>query len=651
MADEGPAFQPEVEKMIGRPTGGGWERSVFDSLPEEIAIIARSGVILAVNEAWRRFASTSGTNPESVGPGTNYLEICGNTSGQDAAVAQEVSEGIRKVLDAETPLYQREYPCHGPEREAWFQLRVAPLSAGDGVRGAVISHAEITEQKRAMDRLSQQAALLDKATDAIVVRTLDHRVTFWNSSAERLYGWSSDEAIGESVRDLVFGSSAEFDAAVGQLMAEGHWSGELPARDRQSRELIVDVRWTLVRNEDGEPDSVLATNTDITSRKKLEQQFLRAQRMESLGRLAGGIAHDLNNVLAPIVMGLDLLKSSEADSDKIELIEMMKANSERGSEMIKQVLGFARGVEGKRVEVEVLQALEDVRGILVETFPKNISVSVDVSEQLWSISADPTQLHQVLMNTSINARDAMPDGGILRFSAANLMIDEHFSAQDPEASPGPYVRIQIEDTGDGMTQEVLDQIFEPFFTTKAFGQGTGLGMSTSLAIVRSHGGFIRVYSEPGRGTTLRVYLPVGDAAASYGTESSAEAIRLLRGNGETILVVDDEPSIRHTTRLTLEAFGYRALEAHDGPDAVATYARSMSTIAVVLMDMMMPAMDGRQTAQVILRLNPHAKIIATSGMETNAGIAGITQFLAKPFTAETLLTAISASLAESRDGT
>jgi PAS domain S-box-containing protein len=388
------------------------------------------------------------------------------------------------------------------------------------------------------------------------------------------------------------------------------------------------------------PDEGVCFAFDLTERKKLEQQFLRAQRMESIGTLAGGIAHDLNNVLAPITMSIDLLKMKFTDKSSQDLLATLSSSAQRGAEMVRQVLSFARGVEGRKMEVQVKHLLKDIEKIAHDTFPKNIQVRSIIPNELWTILGDPTQLHQVLLNLCVNARDAMPNGGTLTISAEDVHLDEHYAGLNPDAHAGTYCVLQIMDSGIGMPPDIIDKIFDPFFTTKEIGKGTGLGLSTSLAIVKSHGGFFRVYSELGKGTTFKAYFPAKtEPSAETGAEIVAE---LPRGNGELVLIVDDEVNVRQITRQTLEAFGYRVLVASDGAEAVATVARQGAEIAVVLTDMMMPVMDGPATIQVLLRLNPNLPIIAASGLSadgrvTQAASLGVKHFLSKPYSADALL--------------
>jgi len=388
---------------------------------------------------------------------------------------------------------------------------------------------------------------------------------------------------------------------------------------------------------------------DITERRRLEQQFLRSQRMESIGTLAGGIAHDLNNTLTPILLSIDLMRLDLSEAERQSTLDAIEASAQRGADMVRQVLTFARGVEGRRTKVEPALLLGDIARMITDTFPRGIVLATRVADALPSMQGDPTQLHQVLLNLAVNARDAMPAGGRLTLSAESVSIDEASAHISGDTRPGPYVVFGIEDSGTGIPRDVIEQIFDPFFTTKETGHGTGLGLSTSLAIVKSHGGFLRVYSEPGNGTTFRVYIPVAGLETSEPYPESTQPPP--RGNDELILVVDDEASIRQMARQTLEAFGYRALLASDGADAVAQYAARPQEIACVLTDMMMPVMDGVTTIRVLRRMNPQLRIVAASGLAANGSVAktseaGVRHFLPKPYTAYALLVTLRSALDE-----
>ncbi len=385
---------------------------------------------------------------------------------------------------------------------------------------------------------------------------------------------------------------------------------------------------------------------DITEKKRLESQFLRAQRMESIGTLASGIAHDLNNVLTPILTSTQLmLMKSDPDSKQQQLLETIQNSARRGAALIKQVLSFARGVEGKRITLQVQHLITEIRQIAQETFPKSIEMKLDLPTNLWLVSGDATQLHQVLMNLCVNARDAMPNGGTLSLSAKNLHIDPPYTRMNLDAKVGAYIVISVTDTGAGISPEILDRIFEPFFTTKDFGKGTGLGLSTVLGIIKSHGGFIEVNSALNQGTQFNLYLPAIQGMETAATPES-EAIE---GQGELILVVDDEAKIRQVDQAALEAYNYQVITASDGIEAIALYAQHKQEIQLVVMDLMMPSMDGAMAIRTLRKINPQIKTVVTSGLVTDP--VTLTQigsplqtFLAKPYTAKELVSTISRAL-------
>ena len=527
--------------------------------------------------------------------------------------------------------------------DRWVEVRAYPTH--DGIAAYF---RDTTERRRREDQLRMQAALINRTQDAILVSDLELRVGFWNDSAERLSGWPRSEALGQRFTELLQHDADDIQAAIEYTLKRGHWSGELTQVARDGKRIIIDSRWMLLKSEDGTPESILVINSDVTERKKLEQQYLRAQRMESIGTLAGGIAHDLNNVLAPIIMSIDYLRliTNEEAQDTLDLIGN---SAKRGAEMVGQVLSFARGVDSARVDVQLKHISLDNQRLITETFTKTIKISVDMEPDLALLKGDPTQLHQVLLNLCVNARDALPDGGSLTIKASNITFDSHYAAMNIEAREGPYLFIEVEDNGVGIPRNIIDKIFDPFFTTKEVGKGTGLGLATSLAIVKSHGGFIRAYSDAGIGTRMRIYIPAHRSGVNPFMDLSETT--LPRGVGEMVLVVDDEASIRQITRQTLEAFGYRVMLATDGSEAVSIYAQRMHEIDVVLTDMMMPVMDGVATVMVLRRLNPNVRIIAASGITANGRVArafdaGIRHFLPKPYTAETLLKALRQILAE-----
>lgn len=507
-------------------------------------------------------------------------------------------------------------------------------------------------RQKADARIREQASLIDKASDAILVRDLDHTITFWNKSAERLYGWTAEEAIGRSVVDLLYVEKSGFFKAHEQTLLSGEWAGELSQIDKSGRELIIEGRWSLVTDDCGRPQSVLAINTDISEYRRLERQFIRAQRMESIGTLAGGIAHDLNNILTPISVAVDLLKMREPEESSREVLEMIASSAKRGANMVGRVLSFARGEEGRHVRLRPQMIISEIESILRDTFPRNIEFEIKVDRDLWSIDGDPTQIHQVLLNLCVNASDAITGGGKISIGAENVHLSASFAAANLEATEGPYVCIRVQDTGEGVPTDAMERIFDPFFTTKTVGKGSGLGLPTSLAIVKSHGGFIRITSKPGVGTRARVYFPAHPEMDDKEPPAPI-SVELPRGAGETILVVDDETAILQIACHTLEDFGYRTLAETNGSEALVLYTERKSEIDVVFADLKMPVMDGSEMIERILEINPAAKIIVTSGISPNpddaqSAIDSVSQFLPKPYTAETLLQCVRKTLGDDK---
>ncbi len=557
------------------------------------------------------------------------------------------------------PIFQGElwgllvaHQCSSPRQ--WQQLEIDLLKQLETQVAIAIQQStlfeqvqtELAERKQAEQRISEQAALLNVATDAIFVLDLENQILFWNKGAEHLYGWQVKEALGQLVNELL---SKEMKPSLADaqkaVVSEGEWSGELSQVQKSGQEIIVLSRWTLVRDESGQPKSILVVNTDITQKKQLEAQFLRAQRLESIGTLASGIAHDLNNVLGPVMMIAELLQLKIPDKQSQQLLAELKNSAKRGANLVKQVLSFARGIESQRTQVQLRHLLLEIQQIIARTFPKSIKVYTDVSPTLWTVYADATQLHQVLMNLVVNARDAMPDGGTLSICAENLFIDENYARMNLEATVGPYSVITVSDTGTGMLPEILERIFEPFFTTKEVGKGTGLGLSTVIGIIKSHGGFVLVSSEIGQGSQFKVYLP----AVEDTQIQQAEDLELLAGHGEWILVVDDEALIREITKITLEKHNYKVLIANDGIEAIALYAQHKHEINTVLLDMIMPEMDGLTTIRTLQKINSHVKIIAVSGLASSEKVAaamgiGVKTFLPKPYTTQELLKTINGVL-------
>jgi PAS domain S-box-containing protein len=513
---------------------------------------------------------------------------------------------------------------------------------------------EIKERRRMEEQVRERAALLDKARDAIMVRKLDATVLYWNRSAERLYGYDQSEALGRNAAELLGENGDDHAAeALRNTLANGEWLGELRHRNRAGVELVVESRWTLVSDDCGQPRSVLVVNTDMTERRLIEAQFLRAQRLESIGALASGIAHDLNNVFTPLLMSAQILQEESRTPGSRQIADIVLASARRGADMVKQVLLFARGTDGEHLPFPFGHLVREVERFLHETLPPSIRMHANLEPGLWDIHGDAAQIHQILMNLCVNARDAMPDGGELRITASNFTVDKTFAHRCQSARPGDYLHITVSDTGVGMSAEARQRIFEPFFTTKEPGVGTGLGLSTVQTIVDNHHGFMDVKSGVGVGTQFHIYLPAFEE--EIGQAKGTPPV-VPRGNGELVLVVDDEHAVREINKATLEAFGYRALTADDGVEALSRYVVHRGEIALVVTDMLMPIMDGRATIRALRKLDARVPILAVGATEPDNNYRQFLTdenigYLRKPCTKEQFLIAIHEQVVAATEAT
>jgi PAS domain S-box-containing protein len=626
-------------------------RRSFHEAATGMSVTALDGRFLEANAA---FCRTVGYNEEEL-RARDFTSITHpDDRDENARLLAELVDGRRQSF-----VFEKRY-LHQQGSTVWARISVSADRDADGRPMRIIGVMEdITAERRARQQLresEERFRLLSKATnDAIWDWDLVTDLIWWNDGFTTLFGFTRDEIeptivswTGRIHPEDLQGVTAAVDRAIAR--GDASWSGEYRFRRKDGSYAYVLDRGYILREPDGRAVRMIGGMTDLTERRQLEQQYLRAQRLESIGTLAGGIAHDLNNVLAPVLMSIGLLQMDERDPERREILSTIEQSAKRGAEMVRQVLSFARGLEGRRIEIHLSHLLRDVMRITNDTFPKNIRVEAQMAPDLWPLLADPTQLHQVLLNLCVNARDAMPNGGRLTIRATNMRVDEHYAAMNIEARVGPHLQIDVEDTGAGIAAEHLDKVFDPFFTTKDLGKGTGLGLSTSLAIVKSHGGFIRVTTEPGQGSCFRVFLPAQAAGTAVDSAVAADAA-LPRGHGETVLVVDDEAAVRQITKQTLESFGYDVVVAADGSEAVSIYVQNQDRIALVLTDMMMPIMDGPATIRVLRRLNPGVRVIGASGVAVGDGPApvpdtGIRHFLPKPYTADTLLTMVRQALDE-----
>ena len=416
------------------------------------------------------------------------------------------------------------------------------------------------------------------------------------------------------------------------------------------------IRWVRdqafpVRDEHGRIVRIVGTAEDVTERKKLEEQFLHAQRLEAIGTLASGVAHDLNNILAPLFMVGPLLRAKLTDEHDAEMLTIIENSAQRGSNVIRQLLTFSRGIAGERGLLQARHLAKEMVSIMNETFPRQIGIAQEIYSDLWPIVGDATQLHQVLMNLCVNARDAMPDGGRITLKGRNAELTEQDLRLHPTLKPGRYVILSVIDSGPGIPPEICARIFDPFFTTKAVGKGTGLGLSTVLGIVKSHGGFITLDTELGRGAAFHIHLPSAELIELVPTVPVVPS--LPSGRGELILVVDDELAVRVATQQVLERNGYRVLTAADGREGLGVFLVHREHVRAVVTDLMMPEMSGVALVRALRDLSHGLAILAATGLQEAEDIAalsalGVNEVLPKPYAPFELLDALEREFSRTR---
>ena len=491
----------------------------------------------------------------------------------------------------------------------------------------------------------QERLMLAKKAGKIGIFEWDIRADkmIWSDELETLYGVSAQDFDGhcDSWLNMLCEESRtkvkkELLRAVS--LGKGLDTEFKVAHPKGARWLVV--KSALFNGDDGKPNRMLGIHMDITDKKQLEAQFLQAQRLESLGALASGIAHDLNNILTPILGVGHLLPMMMPDMSEqaAQMVETLNCSAQRGIKLVRQIVSFARHSSGFRQTISVAELLNEIERIIAQTLSCSLGIKLIAPSDLWLVEGDDTQLHQVFMNLCVNARDAMPEGGTLILEAKNLLIDGLYQQMHPGIALGPHVVVSVTDTGIGMSSETLQRIFDPFFTTKPPSQGTGLGLAAVMGIVKSHGGLVEVQSTVGKGSQFSVYLPADPESA----QAQAAPLGLLKGQQELILVVDDEPAICKVIQVSLETYGYKVLTAQDGMEAIALLAEHKSDIACVLIDIMMPNMNGPKAIPLLKRLSPEVPIVAMTGSIAPAARAELTQLsphgsLPKPFTTRHLL--------------
>lgn len=532
------------------------------------------------------------------------------------------------------------------EEDQIFVTRKIPLYETDGGRhGLVVIGRNITSELKSKEMIEEQGIILNNAQDAIGITDLNLKMIFWNKSAEKLYGIAEEEIIGKSLLEFVLPRTNIHRFGLNKdIVTLTNWKGEMTHFGKNGNEITVESRQNLIYDNLGKPKSILFINTDITEKKKLERQFLRSQRAEGIGTLSNGIAHDFNNILAPILISVQLLKEKYPLAQEDRVISIIESNVIRGSELIKKLLMFTRGVEGKYEKINPVDQVKEISNIIFSTFPKNINLVTEIPSNIWNINGDTTQIYQVLLNLCVNARDAMPNGGSLTIELENIVFHEDYIFRVQSSPPGNYVAFRITDSGTGIPNEIIDKIFDPFFTTKSLDKGTGLGLSTVSAIVKSHGGVINVYSEPNRGTQFRIYIPAIGSEIQDKTEIISDKTS-LPGTGECILLVDDEEPIRHILKEMLLNYGYLVLEADNGANGISMFTKHQNEIKAIISDVSMPSIDGIEMIRAIREINPKIKVIFMSGLPEKQQFQTLPDikydaFLIKPYRSQKLLSTL-----------
>jgi PAS domain S-box-containing protein len=505
-------------------------------------------------------------------------------------------------------------------------------------------------QRRTEDHALAQAASLENPAEVFFIQTLDGVVTHWSLEAEKFYGFKAAEILGKTIPSQISLPPELATAALKAVLAHGEWSGQARILSADAQHIDVQMRWVILNPLDGQPSSVLVLAEDAAELLQLNEDRLRAHRHECVGMLSGGIAHDLNNVLQPISMFLDLLRYRLPDAESVEMLDAVEANLRRSTDLVRQILAFSSGARTEQRTLNIPELISEVSTFIRSTFPKTIQFQVTVPDNIHPVMGNATQLEQVLLNLCVNARDAMPDGGRIKIEVSNFYADESFVRRQAHAQPQSYVRITVSDTGHGIPRPLRKKIFEPFFTTKGPNKGTGLGLATAVGIIRNHGGFLTLETEEGCGSSFHAFLPASTGPVEpISLPPSIPEIQKANGHGEAILLVDDESTVLKVMTRSLEKSGYRVLAAEDGDQGYALYKHHQKDVRLVITDMAMPGMDGPALISALKKINPKVKIICTSGFGSSSGKnspseLGVHAILSKPCNSRVVLQAIQEAL-------
>lgn len=619
-----------------------FHRSTLDAVSSRIAVLDHRGRILRTNAAWDRFGERRAGVWSRMVEGANYPALCDELAERPGA--ERLATAVRAVLEGSRERADLDYSFPCGTKRCWFRCGLRRFEADGHVRVAV-SHEDVTDSKRAQSHAERAhrrfARLFDHAPDAVLVTDDEGRITLANRRCAEIFGYSRDELQGLSVDELVpdaqRGRHAELRAAYTSAPTPRAMSADcsrLEGRRKDGTEFPVEISLSPLPDDDGV--AVLGAVRDVGERVARESRERQAQRLASIGTLAGGIAHDLNNALVPVILGVELVRARVPDAGP--MLDKVQEGAERAAAMVRQLLTFARGSESEPIPVDPVVVVREVERILRGTFPKDVTIAVRLDDELPAILGDGTQLHQVLLNLCLNARDAMPEGGRLS------IVAELRAGRPGSATDAPHVVLRVTDTGHGIDPEHREQIFDPFFTTKGPEEGTGLGLAMASTIVRNHGGTIEVESGPEGGTTFSVWLPATDGTAEPdAAETDPEVFDV---SGLTILVVDDERQVREVIADGLRGLGCNVVTAGDGRLGLQLAQELAAELDVVVTDLHMPRLDGLGLVRALRDRGSKLPVVVASGRLEPADAArlaelGIQERLPKPYTRARLVRALS----------
>jgi len=614
-------------------------RHIFEASPDELFVVDADLTILDANSACRR----SGYAPEEL-IGRSALEFLPpEYHSMASGLVERILSGERVIVEVESILKD------GSRRPEEFSISKCQFAGKDA---AIVVSRDITDRKKADREARRLAKLTQTATDAIILVGTDLKITVWNPGAERIFGHSAEEALGNLI-NLIHTSAQDVEDIQKALMEKGEFIGEKICRKKNGEPISVVISVSCVQDDSGNIEGYLGFLKDVTEAKQTQQQLFQSQKMQSIGTLAGGIAHDFNNILSGVLGHASLLKELvPPESTFYKNIHEIESSAQRAATLTKQLLSFAKGGKYQPRLTNINNILSEALELISRTMGASIVVDSDLQPDAWTVEVDRTQMQQVLMNLCINSREAMPDGGTLTIETRNVEVtEEEIKPVYIPMTPGKYVRMSVADTGAGMDEETKRRAFEPFFSNKK--EGTGLGLAMVYGIISNHKGFITLYSEPGKGTTIRAYLPAVEKAAE---ERPAEPVREVHPGEGTILIIDDEPVVRNVLARMLERMGYNVIAAGTGRDGVAIYSDKKDEIDLVLLDMIIPDMPGGQIFSRLQEIDPDVQILLSSGFtETEVAIEaqrrGALGFLEKPYTMGDLSDAVRRALNKEKRAT